>query len=172
MKQTNLIKKLQGVAIATLAFAIIGCGDDASTGNPEPTANIVETAEEAGVFNTLLAAVNAAGLTEVLADDGPFTVFAPTDEAFDKLPAGTVAELLEPQNIGLLTDILTYHVLAGRILAAEAVAAGSAETLNGQYVTITERDGEVRVNDAVVIQPNVLATNGVIHVINEVLLPD
>lgn len=168
------LNRLMMACAATLAFGLSACGDDATTGNqtaPEPRSNIVEVAQDAGVFGTLLAAVDAAGLTDTLRGDGPFTVFAPTDDAFAALPDGTVESLLLPENIDTLTSILTYHVIGGEVRASDAIAAGSAETLNGALVSIVESDGQVRVNDAVVLQADVLATNGVIHVIDSVLLP-
>ena len=130
--------------------------------------NIVETAREAGSFTTLLAAVDAAGLGDTLADGGPFTVFAPTDEAFANLPAGTVESLLaDPAK---LTDVLTYHVVAGRVTAAEAAGLSSAETVQGEELPISI-DGGIHVAGANVVSADIEATNGVIHVIDRVLLP-
>lgn len=171
------IKRTMVASVACLALVAGGCGDgstpaDRDGGTPAPVADIVQTAEAAGVFGTLLAAVDAAGLTDTLRGPGPFTVFAPTDDAFAALPAGTVESLLQPENIETLTSILTYHVLGAEVRAADAIGAGSAETLNGQRVTITESGGSVFVNDAEVVQADVLARNGVIHVIDAVLLPE
>lgn len=130
--------------------------------------NIVDTAREAGSFTTLLAAVDAAGLGDTLAGGGPFTVFAPSDEAFAKLPAGTVESLLaDPAK---LTDVLTYHVVPGRVTAADAAALSCAPTVQGAELTITT-DGGVHVGDASVVSADIEATNGVIHVIDRVLLP-
>lgn len=163
-------------AITALSLSAGGCGDDAtsptSDGAPAPGPDIVEVARDAGSFGTLLAAVDAAGLTDTLRGPGPFTVFAPTDDAFAALPAGTVESLLEPENLDMLTSILTLHVVGAEVLAADAIAAGSAETLNGQSVTIEEIDGAVFVGGATVVQPDVRASNGVIHVIDAVLLPE
>ncbi len=136
------------------------------------TANLVETAMSAGEFGTLAAALDAARLVGTLSNDGPFTVFAPTDEAFDKLPRGTVETLLKPENRGKLTAILKYHVIPGRVSASEALAAQSAKTLQGDRVRITFKDGELRVNDARVISNDIETSNGVIHVIDTVILPN
>jgi len=130
--------------------------------------NIVETAREAGSFTTLLAAVDAAGLGDTLAGGGPFTVFAPSDEAFAKLPAGTVESLLADR--AKLTDVLTYHVVPGRVTAAEVVQLETAPTVQGAELPITT-DGGVHVGDANVVSADIEATNGVIHVIDRVLLP-
>jgi uncharacterized surface protein with fasciclin (FAS1) repeats len=133
--------------------------------------NIVETAAAAGSFNTLAAALRAAGLVEALEGAGPFTVFAPSDEAFAKLPAGTIEDLLKPENREKLKAILTYHVVPGKVLARDVVKIKSARTLNGQELRITVTGGNVRVNDAAVIKTDVEASNGVIHVIDSVVLP-
>jgi uncharacterized surface protein with fasciclin (FAS1) repeats len=131
-------------------------------------ADIVDTAVGAGSFNTLVAAVKAANLVDTLKSEGPFTVFAPTDDAFAKLPAGTVEALL--QDIPKLTKILTYHVVAGKVLAADVVKLNSAKTVEGSEVKIDASSG-VKVNDATVTTPDVVADNGVIHVIDTVLIP-
>ena len=159
----------KAVALA-LAFATFGLGacDDEDTIEPQP-GTIVEVARAAGSFNTLLAALDAAGLTATLDGSGPFTVFAPTDAAFDALPAGTVEALLQdPQT---LASILTYHVVSGRVEAAQVVNLNSATTLNGAAVTISVDGGVVRVDDATVVQTDIQASNGVIHVIDAVILP-
>lgn len=134
--------------------------------------DIVDTAVEAGQFETLVAAVQAAELVDTLKGEGPFTVFAPTDEAFAALPEGTVDELLKPENQSQLQAILTYHVVPGKIMAEDAMAADSATTVQGQDLTLTTTDGSVMVNDATVIQADVEASNGVIHVIDGVLMPE
>jgi len=137
----------------------------------EGEADIVDTAIAAGSFSTLVAAVQAAGLVDTLRSPGPFTVFAPTDEAFAALPAGTVESLLLPENKAKLTDILTYHVVAGRFLSAEFIGQrASVATVQGDNVHVDGTNG-VRINDATVITPDVTASNGVIHVIDSVLLP-
>lgn len=160
---------------AFLASALGGCAKDA----PQPSTaakmtaepDIVAVAASAGQFNTLVAAVKAADLVATLQSPGPFTVFAPTDEAFAKLPAGTVDSLLLPENKAKLTAILKYHVVAGDVRAADVVKLSSANTVEGQSVTIMASDSGVRVNDANVIKTDVMASNGVIHVIDTVLIP-
>jgi uncharacterized surface protein with fasciclin (FAS1) repeats len=132
--------------------------------------NIVEVASGAGTFKTLVAAVTAAGLAETLSGPGPFTVFAPTDEAFAKLPAGTVEDLLKPENKDKLVAILTYHVVPGKVLAAD-VTTSSPKTVNGKELEIIVKDGKVTVGGATVIATDVAASNGVIHVIDAVVLP-
>lgn len=132
---------------------------------------IPELASSAGQFSTLLAAVGAAGLAETLGSEGPFTVFAPTDEAFGSLPVGTVAGLLEPGNKPKLVDILKYHVVAGRVYSEDAVAAKSAATLLGESITITPTETGAMVNQARLVATDLDASNGVVHVIDRVLLP-
>ena len=132
--------------------------------------DIVDTAVSAGDFQTLAAALEAAGLIETLKGDGPFTVFAPTDEAFAKLPEGTVESLLQPENIDQLVAVLTYHVVPGSVTAAQVVTLDEAATVNGQMVDISVGDS-VMVDDATVITTDIMATNGVIHVIDSVILP-
>jgi uncharacterized surface protein with fasciclin (FAS1) repeats len=131
-------------------------------------ADIVDTAVNAGSFSTLVSAVKAAGLVETLKGAGPFTVFAPTDEAFAKLPAGTVEGLLK--DLPKLKKILTYHVVAGKVMAADVVKLTSAKTVEGSNVKIDASHG-VKVNDSTVVTPDVAADNGVIHIIDTVLLP-
>jgi uncharacterized surface protein with fasciclin (FAS1) repeats len=133
--------------------------------------DIVVTASKAGAFKTLLAAAKAAGLAEALSGKGPFTVFAPTDEAFAKLPAGTVASLLKPENRGKLAAILKYHVVSGRVYSEDALAAKKAKTLQGSNVHIAVSDGKAKVNDANLVTTDLDASNGVIHVIDSVILP-
>ncbi len=132
--------------------------------------NIVDTAVSAGNFNTLVAAVKAAGLVETLKGTGPFTVFAPTDEAFAALPAGTVDDLLKPENKAKLAEILTYHVVAGKVMSADLSDGMTPATVNGKLVTI-HTEGGVKVNEATVSTADIDADNGVIHVIDDVLLP-
>jgi uncharacterized surface protein with fasciclin (FAS1) repeats len=152
------------VAMGTVATA-------APKGNTG-TKDIVDTAVAAGSFRTLAKALQAADLVESLKGPGPFTVFAPTDEAFAKLPAGTLEDLLKPENKNKLRAILTYHVVAGDFPAAKVIALSSAKTLNGKDVKITATDGKVMVNNAHVVKADVAASNGVIHVIDTVILPD
>ena len=137
-----------------------------------PKDDIVETAIADGRFTTLVAALQAADLVDTLKGEGPFTVFAPTDDAFAKLPAGTVETLLQPENLDQLKNILLYHVVSGKVMAADVVQLDSAETVLGQNVTIKVTDGKVYVNDAEVIITDIETYNGVIHVIDSVLLPE
>ncbi len=133
--------------------------------------DIVTTAVEAGSFKTLAAALKAGGLVETLQGKGPFTVFAPTDDAFAKLPPGTVETLLKPENKGQLVSVLTYHVVAGKVAAAQVVKLDAAATVNGQRVNIKVEDGKVRVDQAIVVKADIHCTNGIIHVIDQVILP-
>jgi uncharacterized surface protein with fasciclin (FAS1) repeats len=133
--------------------------------------DIVDTAVAAGSFQTLAKALTAAGLVETLKGKGPFTVFAPTDEAFAKLPAGTLADLLKPENKKKLTDILTYHVVPGKETAAMVTKMTSATTVNGKSLRLATSNGAVTVDGARVVKADVLVSNGVIHVIDAVLLP-
>jgi uncharacterized surface protein with fasciclin (FAS1) repeats len=133
--------------------------------------DIVDTAVEAGSFKTLAAALKAADLIETLKGKGPFTVFAPTDEAFAKLPKGTVEELLKPENKAKLAGILTYHVVSGKVEAKDAVKLKSAKTVNGASFKITASDAGVMVDKAKVVKTDIQCTNGVIHVIDSVIMP-
>ena len=137
---------------------------------PEEMKDIVDIAVEDGRFNTLVAAVQAADLVDTLKSEGPFTVFAPTDDAFNKLPAGTVEALLN--DIPTLTNILLYHVVPGKVMAADVVGLTSADTVLGQSVDISVMDGKVMINDSQVVITDIEASNGVIHVIDAVLLPE
>jgi uncharacterized surface protein with fasciclin (FAS1) repeats len=136
-----------------------------------PSKDIVDTAISAGSFKTLTTALEAAGLVETLKGKGPFTVFAPTDEAFAKLPEGTLKSLLMPANKQKLKAILTYHVVAGNVKAADVIKLSSVKTLNGQSVTIKVVGGKVLINGATVVKADIAATNGTIHVIDTVLMP-
>jgi uncharacterized surface protein with fasciclin (FAS1) repeats len=133
--------------------------------------NIVETAAENGEFKTLVAAVAAAELAETLSGEGPFTVFAPLDTAFDKLPKGTVESLVLPENKAQLQGILTYHVIAGKFMSGDLSDGLVVTTANGAAVTVHLTDGKVFVNDAEVVTAEIEADNGVIHVINQVIMP-
>ena len=133
--------------------------------------DIIHTASSAGSFSTLIAAVDAAGLTKTLMGEGPFTVFAPTDEAFSKLPDGTVEDLLKPENRDKLTTILTYHVVPGKVMAADVVKLKSATTVQGQDIKIDVDMGTVMIDNARVVKTDIAASNGVIHVIDSVILP-
>jgi uncharacterized surface protein with fasciclin (FAS1) repeats len=134
-------------------------------------ADIIDTAVAAGTFKTLAAAVGAAGLIETLKGPGPFTVFAPNDAAFAKLPAGTVETLIKPENKAKLAGILTYHVVAGKVMAAEVVKITSAKTVNGQSAKVAVVDGKVKLDGATVIATDIVCDNGVIHVIDSVIMP-
>ena len=158
--------KIAGMIAGTMTAAALAAGTAAAQ-----EADIVDTAVSAGQFQTLAAAIDAAGLIETLKGDGPFTVFAPTDEAFAKLPAGTVESLLEPANREQLTAILTYHVVPGSLPAAEVVKYDAAKTVNGAQLDIDASGAGVKVNDANVTATDIMATNGVIHVIDAVVMP-
>src|SRR4051812_4371904 len=136
-----------------------------------PAADIVDTAA-AAKFNTLVAAVKAAGLVDTLKGPGPFTVFAPTDEAFAKLPAGTVESLLKPENKEKLQQILKYHVVAGKVMAKDVVKLSSAQTVEGGSLAVKTSGGKVTLNNANVTKTDIAASNGVIHIIDSVLLPN
>ena len=152
----------------TTAALITFAGTSAFAESHAATMDIVDTAVDAGNFTTLVAAVEAAGLVETLKGEGPFTVFAPTDEAFAALPEGTVEGLLaDPE---ALADILTYHVVPGQVMAADLTDGMTAATVQGADVTFTVGD-TVMVNDATVTTPDIMATNGVIHVIDAVIMP-
>jgi len=146
---------------------------EAPAAEPAPVAamDIVDTAVGAGQFTTLVAAVQAAGLVETLKGPGPFTVFAPTDAAFAALPAGTVEDLLKPENKAKLTAILTYHVVSGKVEAKDVVKMTTAKSLNGAPIAIKVVDGHVMINNATVTTADVKASNGVIHIIDTVILP-
>jgi transforming growth factor-beta-induced protein len=167
--------KLMMALMAVLAIGMVGCSNDEdknpiNSGSPEPKLDIVETAAAAGNFTTLLAAAEAADLVDALKGAGPITVFAPTDEAFAKLPAGTVEALLADKDA--LTAILTYHVVPGAVTSDQVVKLSGAETLNGASLTITvTSDGKVKVDNATVIVTDIKATNGIIHVIDAVMIP-
>jgi uncharacterized surface protein with fasciclin (FAS1) repeats len=144
-------------------------GSSVTENRDEPRSNIVEVAVSAGSFNTLVAAVQAAGLVETLSGEGPFTVFAPTDEAFALIPEADLQALLADKEA--LTAVLTYHVVPGKVLAKDVVTLSSAETVNGQSVEIMVRDGKVMIDGATVVATDIEASNGVIHVIDRVILP-
>ena len=155
-----------------LAVAVVGCdGNDNSKDDSAPSLNIVETAVSAGTFDTLVASVTAADLVSVLSGPGPFTVFAPTEAAFAALPAGTVETLLLPENKDQLIAVLTYHVVSGAVTSEQVVGLTSAPTVQGSSVNIRVEGGVVYINDAAVTQVDIEASNGVIHVIDQVLLP-
>lgn len=165
--------KFKFICSALLASALVLVTTTPQAGHhSEPAQDIVDVAVGAGSFNTLAAALTAAGLVDTLKSDGPFTVFAPTDAAFAKLPAGTVDMLLKPENKDKLIDILTYHVVAGEVKAADVVKLTSATTVEGQNVKIAASESGVMVNNARVVSTDIMASNGVIHVVDTVLLPN
>jgi uncharacterized surface protein with fasciclin (FAS1) repeats len=156
--------------VVVAASLLMGTPDTKSGPDSDPTLNIVETAISAGSFETLVAAVKAAGLVETLSGPGPFTVFAPTDEAFAQIPEEQLNALLADKEA--LTAVLTYHVVSGKVMAEDVVELSSAETVNGQSVEVKVWDGKVMIDDAQVTTADIDTTNGVIHVINKVLLPE
>jgi uncharacterized surface protein with fasciclin (FAS1) repeats len=155
-----------GLVAATVVGLAVGSSSAYAAAN-----DIVDTAKAAGRFETLAAALDAAGLVDTLKGAGPFTVFAPTDAAFAKLPAGTVDNLLKPENKAKLTAFLTYHVVPGKVMAANVAKLKSAKTVNGATVTITVDGGNVMIDNAKVTATDTMASNGVIHVIDTVLMP-
>ena len=164
----NSVSKIFVALIATLGVAFAA---NAGQYKSDKQGDIVDVAVSAGQFNTLAAALEAADLVGTLKGDGPFTVFAPTDEAFSKLPAGTIEHLLKPENRDQLTAILTYHVVPGKVYAADVIKLDSAATVNGAEITIRVSDAGVSVDDAAVVKTDIGASNGVIHVIDTVILP-
>jgi len=154
-----------------LSVFIFSAAATAFAGSYGKSADIVDTAVSAGDFNTLVAAVQAADLVDTLKGEGPFTVFAPTDEAFAKLPAGTVEALLKPENKEKLQAILLYHVVPGKVMAAEVVGLDSAKTAGGQSFSVSQKDGGVYVDNAKVVKTDIVCSNGVIHVIDTVIMP-
>jgi len=174
---TKRIAVLMALAVLSAPAAFAGNSDCTSKHNGAKRVSyraemdIVDTAVSVGTFNTLVAAVKAAGLVETLKGDGPFTVFAPTDEAFAKLPAGTVESLLKPENKDKLVKILTYHVVPGRVLAKDVMKIKSAKTVEGGNVKFMASNGMVHVNNAMVTKADVATSNGVIHVVDTVLMP-
>lgn len=159
------IGKIAAVAVTVLGLSLAGAGAYAAD------KDIVDTAVAAGNFKTLAAALGAAGLVDTLKGKGPFTVFAPTDAAFAKLPAGTVETLLKPENKAKLTAILTYHVVPGDVMAADVVKMTEAKTVEGAILAIKVDGSTVMINGAKVTTADIVASNGVIHVIDAVLLP-
>jgi uncharacterized surface protein with fasciclin (FAS1) repeats len=159
------------LAVALTGFVAAPAFADKHMAGEKAAGTVVDVAASNADFETLVAAVKAAGLAETLSGEGPFTVFAPTDAAFAKLPAGTVENLLKPENKDQLVAILTYHVVAGKVAAADVVKLTSATTVNGKDVAITVTGGTVKVNDATVTATDIAGSNGLIHVIDTVLIP-
>lgn len=162
---TKMHRNLTLVLLAVLTIAVAA---PSIAGNYDKKSDIVDTAVAAGSFETLVAAVQAAGLVDTLKGDGPFTVFAPTDDAFAKLPEGTVEALLQDKE--KLTAILTYHVVPGKLMASDVVAASSLETAQGGSLAIDTSEG-ARIGNANIIKTDITTSNGVIHVIDTVLIP-
>ena len=156
---------------ALLALTLIVAGPASAGGQASAKKDIVDTAVSAGTFNTLVAAVQAAELVEALKGEGPFTVFAPTDEAFAALPEGTVENLLKPENQEQLQAVLLYHVVSGKIMAADIGAGAQPATLQGATIDVIGSSSGVTVNGANVVAADVITSNGVIHVIDAVILP-
>src|SRR5688500_15245852 len=170
MRKSHVRIAVMALFVAGLSAAFLSRPQAASAGETAKK-DVVDTAVAAGKFNTLAAALKAAGLVDTLKGAGPFTVFAPTDEAFAKLPAGTVDELLKPESKAKLTAILTYHVVPGKAMAADVSGMSSAKTVNGKSLTLKVTDGKVMIDNAAVTTADIEATNGVIHVIDTVLMP-
>lgn len=170
------LKKLSGLAASmALVVTLAACAgnDQMAKNDTMAKADIVDTAVSAQKFNTLVAAVKAADLVATLKSDGPFTVFAPTDAAFDALPAGTVETLLKPENKGKLVEILTYHVVAGKVMSGDIAGKQlMAGTVQGSKLDINAKGGGVMINNAKVVGADVETSNGVIHIIDKVLLPE
>ena len=158
----TLVVRMSGLLLACVV---------SMTANGADKKDIVDTAVAAGSFKTLVAAVQAAGLVETLKGEGPFTVLAPTDEAFAKLPKGTVESLLKPENKAKLVAVLTYHVIPGKAMAKDVVKLTEAKTVQGSSVKVTVKDGAVKVDGANVVKTDIETSNGVIHVIDAVILP-
>lgn len=184
MKKMNF--KFMAIAIAFSGFTMVSCSSEQSTDSETEMEETMEVVEEAPVesntvvdiaigspdHTTLVAAVTAAGLVDVLSGDGPFTVFAPTNAAFEALPEGTLDNLLLPENKEMLASILTYHVVAGNVMAADLSDGQKVTTVNGQELTVTIVDGNVMINGAKVVAADLAGSNGVVHVIDGVVLPE
>jgi len=171
MKSTKSLLILSSIVISLMSPAVLSAGYGSSYSKEKTASNIVETAVQAGDFNTLATALKAAGLIDVLSGEGPFTVFAPTDAAFAKLPEGTVESLLKQENRDQLVSILTYHVVPGMVKAKQVVDLSEASTVQGNSVAIKVKDGKVYVDNAEIVKTDITASNGVIHVIDQVILP-
>jgi len=160
------------LVLAVLIGSQVALASGGTKTEVETQKDVVDTAVDAGNFRTLVAAIKAANLVETLKGKGPFTVFAPTDEAFSKLPSGTLDELLKPENKGKLAAILTYHVVPGLVMAADVIKLSKAKTAQGSDVKISVRDGKVYVDNAMVQSTDIRVKNGVIHVIDKVIMPE
>jgi uncharacterized surface protein with fasciclin (FAS1) repeats len=172
------MKKTRFVPALALSSLLVACGGTAPAEAPTNTAatvsqsDIVDTAVAAGDFKTLAAALKAADLIDTLKGPGPFTVFAPTDEAFAKLPAGAVDNLLKPENKAKLREVLTYHVVSGRDGSAQVATSGTLKSVEGADLKVTQSGGAVMINGAKVVKADIACSNGVIHVIDTVLMPN
>ncbi len=177
------MKTVSRLVVSFCVLGIAACGgqaqeppatpDSASADSPpaEPSSDILQTAAAAGSFSTLVAAIKAAGLEETLSGPGPFTVFAPTDDAFAKLPAGTVENLLKPENKAKLIAVLTYHVVPGKLLAKDVVTSTKLKSVQGQELSVVVDGSQVSIDGAKVVKTDIAASNGVIHVLDSVVLP-
>jgi uncharacterized surface protein with fasciclin (FAS1) repeats len=163
----RLFSGARALTLAAAALVVVGCNESSPT--EAPTTNLVATAQAAGQFTTLLAALDAAGLRQELEQGGPYTVFAPTDAAFAALPPGTVEGLL--QDTEALRAVLLFHVVSGQVNSSQAATLSAAPTLNGANVAIQQVGGQLRVGGATVVQADIGASNGIIHVIDAVLIP-
>lgn len=168
----NLFRKSLLAAMMTAVVATPAFAGHHNEGMDKPAGTIVDVAASNADFETLVAAVKAAGLVETLSGEGPFTVFAPTDDAFAKLPAGTLESLLKPENKDQLVAILTYHVVAGKVTAADVVKLDNATTVNGAVADVTVSGSTVKIDEATVTATDIKASNGIIHVIDTVILPE
>jgi uncharacterized surface protein with fasciclin (FAS1) repeats len=163
-----------GIIMLSMPAAVLAgsYGSSANKAADMASMDIVDTAVGAGSFTTLVTALQAADLVDTLKGPGPFTVFAPTDEAFAKLPTGTVENLLKPENKGKLQAILTYHVVPGKVMSADAATLTTAKTVNGQSFKVSKSDSGLMVDQAHITQADIVTSNGVIHVIDEVIIPE
>jgi uncharacterized surface protein with fasciclin (FAS1) repeats len=168
-RRTNMKDQISNLTLA--AVMALGVAMGVMTARAAADKNIIDTAIAAGQFNTLATALSAAGLVDTLKGPGPFTVFAPTDEAFAKLPPGTLESLLKKENKDQLTAILTYHVVPGEVMAADVANLKEAKTVNGRTVRVNRSNGKIMINNATVTRADVPASNGVIHIIDSVMLP-
>ena len=167
------MKFVNALRAITIALSLTVVAFPSAAADHKHKMDIVDTAVHAEIFGTLAAALSAANLIDVLKGNGPFTVFAPSDEAFSKLPGGTVENLLKPENMDQLVAVLTYHVVPGKILSSDIMmGSNSVATVQGSSVTIIKSYDAVKINQATVVAADVEATNGVIHIIDEVILPN
>lgn len=171
MTRINRIIYPLGLAVFTVAFLVLELGTGSQAGEKKAPLDIVDTAIDAGHFTTLMTTLDATGLDETLRQKGPYTVFAPLDEAFEKLPPGTLAKLLMDENMDTLKSILTLHVVPGKLTASQMRQQNSTLTVNGQRLSFATRKRALMVDNARVIRANIPCKNGIIHVIDRVILP-